>query len=211
LSDPNIKTPTAQDLYNYTFDPSRKVPKPEDLYILPVEYVRTLVDLAPKITGSGAWWSLSGDLGENMLDVHVRPTEVEIVTDTPGLSKVVDALSAYGPTPIELKERRLERDAETDGNRYPLFVRSSFTQFTEKGIRVIIHGEYQMKVGEWEWGDSFFFDPVYVNLAGVQIPIMPLRLRTEIYMMLCWDDRVKLITGAYARSHGQLYQVMDGP
>jgi hypothetical protein len=211
MSDPEIKTPTALDLFNYTYNPLREIPKPEDLYNIPVEFVRCLVEIGPKVQKSGAWWSLSGDVSENMLDVHVRPTEIEIVTDAGGLEKIFTALSGYNPTPIAAKEWKLERLAEPDGNQYPVFARSNCTELTVKGAKVTVHGDYQMKVGEWEWGDAFYFDPVLINVAGVDIPVMPLRLRTEIYLMLGWVDRAKEISEAYARSHAQLHQLMEGP
>ena len=180
------------------------VPKPEDFYLAPVELVKCLIEIGPKIKATGAWWSLIGDLGENLIGVYVRPTEVEIVTDAAGLEKIYSAMSEYGPAPIQVKERRLERAAELDGKSYPITERSSYTEFSVNGAKVKLHGEYQLKVGDWEWGDTFLFEPTVVYVATAQIPVMPLRLGSEQYIILGWTDRAKLLSDSYTREHAML-------
>jgi hypothetical protein len=206
MSDPSVKMSKAEEVYAYIEQLGRKVPKPEDLYLTPVDFISCMREIAPKIEKSGAWWSLGGDAAENLMDVHVRPTEIEILTDKEGVEKIFEALSEYKPTPIAPMERKLDREAEPDDKKYPVFVRSMMTELTVKGARVTVNGEYQMKVGDWEWGDSLIFDPVFVNVAGVQIPVMSLRLRTEIYLMLGWGDRAQLISEATQRAHAFVNQ-----
>jgi hypothetical protein len=201
MSNPSAKASGAADIYSGLVELGRKVPKPEDLYLTPIKFISCMREIAPKLQKSGAWWSLGGDAAENLLDVHVRPTEIVIFTDKEGLPKIFDSVSEYGPSPIALVERKLDREAEPDDKKYPVFVRSTVTEFMARGAKVVVHGEYQMKVGEWEWGDSFFFDPVFVNIAGVPMPLMPLRLNTEIYLMLGWGDRAQLISEATQRAH----------
>jgi hypothetical protein len=188
----------------------RDVPKPEDIFIVPVEIVRCLREIAPLIQASGAWWSLGGDLSENLLEVHVRPTEIVILTNADGMPRLLSALSRYSPPPARTLEERLDREAEVDGTNYPIYVRSMYSDLEIGGVSVRIHGEYQMKVGEWEWGDSLYFTPSFVNLAGVQIPLMPLRIKSEMYLMLGWSDRAALVSEAYSRSHAFLHQLMEG-
>jgi hypothetical protein len=215
MSDPATESPpqTPQDIYSRLQIPVKRVPKPEDIYNVPVRLVNSLVEMAPKLQASGAWWSLGGDLGENMLDVHVRPTEIEILTNGEGLERVMSALSEYHAPRPELREWKLEREAEpglSPNDKYPVFARSTNTRFTAKGANVIIHSDYQMKVGEWEWGDTLFFDPVFINVASVQVPLMPLRLRSEIYLVLGWDDRAKKVSEAFKRSHAYLPHLVEG-
>jgi hypothetical protein len=213
MSDSGLTTPTPQNIYGSLNIPNRRVPKPEDIYNIPLGIVNCLIEMTPKIQASGAWWSLGGDLSENFHDVHVRPTEIEILTEREGLGKIMKALSDYNPPPVEFTEWKLDREAEpglSPGDRYPVFVRSTRTEFTAKGARVIIHGDYQMKIGEWEWGDSLLFEPVFINLGYVQVPLMPLRLMTEIYLTLGWEDRAKKIAEAVKRAHASLPQLMGG-
>jgi len=180
-----------------------QIPKPEDLYPIPPDLLSCLLEIAPKILKSGAWWSIGGDLSENIMGVHVRPKEIEIMTDGVGLDKVVRALSDYNPRPINVEERRIEREAELDLRKYPVFERFTGAEFTRGGAKVTIQGDYRLKVGEWEWGDAFFFKPDTVNVALVRIPVMPLALRSEIHITLGWLDRAQLIAEAYAAAHAE--------
>ena len=66
------------------------------------------------------------------------------------------------------------------------------------------HSEYQIKVGEWEWGDPLEFEPVETNLAGVMIPLMPVRIASEMYLMLGWMDKANMISTAVHRAHHRL-------
>jgi len=147
------------------------------------------------IEASGAWWCVSGDLAENLLDIHVRPVRVEILTTGDGVERILAALSKYNPEPSGLREERLDREAEIEGRRYPVYVRSIRTELRVKDVPVVINGDYQMKVGEWEWGDALYFRPVLHNVAGVLMPVFPL----EIYRTLGWMDRARLITDAASR------------
>jgi hypothetical protein len=179
------------------------IPKPEDLYPIPPVLLSCLLEISPKILKSGAWWSVGGDLSETIMGVHVRPKDIEIMTDGAGLDKVVGALSDYHLTPIGVTERKLDREAELDLKTYPVYERFTGAEFTHGGAKVTIQGDYQLKVGEWEWGDAYFFKPETINVALVRIPVMPLALRTEVQNTLGWLDRAHLIAEAYAAAHAE--------
>ena len=183
-----------------------KIPKPEDIYAVPGEFVSCLVEIAPKIQASGPWWSLGGDISEIMMGVHIRPTEIEILTDGAGMEKILGALSGYSPTPVKVREARLEREAELDLMTYPVLERSNYTEFTLRGTKVSIKGDCQMKVGEWEWGDALIFEPDLVNVSGVYVPVMPLGLKSELYIMLGWLDRARMISDAYTLAHSATHE-----
>jgi len=213
MSDSSIKAPRPQDIYSGMAVPGRAVPRKEDIYNVPMKIVNCLVEIIPKIQATGAWWALGGDLSENMLDVHLRPTEVEVLTNGEGLEKIVNALSEYNPPPAKSREWKLDREAEpglSANDRYPVFVRSTNTQFISKGVKVVIHGDYQMKVGEWEWGDPLFFEPVFMNVASMQVPLTPLRVSSEIYLGLGWEDRATKVAEAFKRSHAYLPELVKG-
>jgi len=205
MSDSGAGRPATRIEAHTPSPPGPKVPTAEDVYTVPLPIVRCLLDLAPRIHQSGAWWSLGGDLAENMLNVHVRPTEITILTDLAGIDAISGVLSNYRPAPVAERERRVERDGELDGQRYPIFERSRFTEFTTGGVRVLVHGDYQLKVGEWEWGDPLFFEPTFMSLAGTSIPLMPLKLKSEMYITLGWVDRAMLISDAYLRAHSSTH------
>ncbi|MDA4123733.1 MAG: hypothetical protein OK456_11190 [Thaumarchaeota archaeon] len=196
MSDSNKNTHVYLDEATY----KENIPKPEELFPIPSDLLGCLLEIAPKILKSGAWWSVCGDLSETIMGVHVRPSGIEIMTDGAGLSKVLDALSGYKATPIAV-ERRLNREAEVDLNKYPVFERFTGAEFTWNGAQVTIQGDYQLKVGDWEWGDPYFFKPEIINISTVRMPVMPLGLRTEIYITFGWLDRADLIAQAYAAAH----------
>ncbi len=178
----------------------RKGPKPQDIYPIPPLLLSCLREIAPKIMEAGVWWALGGDLAENLLGVQVSPTQIEILTDGAGLTKISTALSSYDATPVVVTERKLDREAELDFKKYPIFERSSLTEFTSKGARVRVHGDYQLKVGEWDWGDPLIFETDSVILLGLDVPLMPLRLKSEIYITLGWLERATLISEAFKRA-----------
>jgi hypothetical protein len=206
MPDHTIRMSSPSDVYPNLVDPGSKVPHPDDIFLNPVGFIDCLRKIAPLMVDSGVWWALGGDAGENLLDVHVRAGGLEILTHQLSVKRVAGAVAGYNPTPVAVRERELDRQATPDDKSYPVYVRSTCTEFTVAGVSVAIHGDYQMKVGDWEWGDPFIFEPVLVNVAGVQIPVMPLRLKSEIYMMLGWLDRVELISDATARAHHFLTQ-----
>jgi len=67
-----------------------------------------------------------------------------------------------------------------------------------------VHGDLRIKVGEWEWGDPLDFEPEYVYVVGVKVPVVPLKLKTELYLGLGWMDRVRKINEAMARRHHKI-------
>ncbi len=114
--------------------------------------------------------------------VSIEATHVEILTNKDGVQKISGALAEYDPTPITTIETKLDRDAEIEGKKYPVRVRSQRMDLTVHGAEVQVHGEYQMKVGEWEWGDPLEFKAPIVNIVGIRVPVLPIRLSSELYL-----------------------------
>lgn len=181
----------------------RKGPKPRDIYPIPIPLLSCLREIVPKILKSGAWWALGGDLAENLMGVQVHPTLIEILTDAAGVEKILSSLSDYNPTRVSPTERRLDRDAELDLRKYPIFERSGLSEFTIGATSVKIHADYQLRVGEWEWGDPLFFKVDTIDVVGLEVPLMPLTLKSEIYITLGWLDRATLISEAFRRAQIQ--------
>jgi hypothetical protein len=190
---------------------ANKIPTPEEIFPVPESIIRSIVEIAPKIQSSGAWWAVGGDLSENVMGVHVQPTEIEILTDTAGLKKIFEALSSYNPSTIATRERRLDREADLDLHKYPVLERSNLTEFTIHGVKVMIKGDCQLKVGDWEWGDPFYFDPDFINIAGINVPVMPLSIRSEIYITLGWLDGAALISDAFTKAHTHFHEPPPSP
>ncbi len=174
----------------------RPPPKPEEIFITPPSFVPALRTLAKKMQGSGANWAISSDLAENLLGVHIRPTEVEVVTDMNGLREIRARLSEFSPPEPVLTEKTLAREAEIQNEMHPVRTRSNLVSFKINEVLFLVHGDFQFRVGGWDWGDPVLFDAQSVNVAGSTIPVMPLRIASEIYLTLGWLDRVEMISDA---------------
>lgn len=190
---------------------ANRVPKPKEIFPVPEALLHSVFEIAPKIQGSGAWWAIAGDLSENVMGVHVEPSEIEILTDAAGLEKIFKALSSYNPSQIAAHERKLDREADLDLQKYPVFERSNLTELTVRGVKVMVKGDCQLKVADWEWGDPFYFDADFINIAGVNVPLMPLSIRSEIYITLGWLDRARLISEAYTKAHTRFHEPPPSP
>ncbi|MDA4114225.1 MAG: hypothetical protein OK474_09285 [Thaumarchaeota archaeon] len=201
-----IKEATPSNVYTDFVDSGSRVPKPEEVYILPVSFVKCMREIAPKLKASGAWWAFGGDLAEKFAGVTVIPKEVEILTNMDGIDKIHAALSEYKPTPVTLFERKLEREAEIDSKSYPVLARSHRITLEVRGVPVVVDGEYHMKVGDWDWGDSLEFKPSVVNVVGIELPVMPVRLSGEIYITLGWLDRSQMVSDAISHAHHAMGQ-----
>lgn len=201
MTNPNPKLRLPEATYSPRKIPNQKVPTRDDIFTVPMPVVKALTEIAPKIQRSGAWWAVTGDLAECFQDTHVRPTLIEILTDKPGLEPITTSLTEYSPKRMGLVERRLQREADIEAKMYPIYERSERVELTVDGVRVLLDADYQMKVGDWEWGDAFYFEPIFTYVVGVRIPLISARLRSDIYFTLGWLDRVRLLSDAYERAH----------
>jgi hypothetical protein len=201
MSDSDVRVATPGNIYTDFVNPGHEAPKPEEIYLLPISFVGCLRQIGPKLDASGAWWSVGGDLSENLAGVTVNPKEIQILTNKDGIGKVHECLREYGPPPIALLETTLDREADIQGKKYPVYVRSHSFALDIRGAPVVFHGDYQMKVGEWDWGDPLEFEPSRVFIVSTPVPVMPARLRSEIYISLGWLDRAQMIGDAITRAH----------
>lgn len=102
-----------------------------------------------------------------------------------------------------MTERELPRKAEIDLKHYPVTIRSYLAKFNVDGQRLDVHGDLQIRVADWDWGDPLDYEPEYVHVVTTKVPVLPLQLKTELYTGLGWLDRVKKIREAMARRHHQ--------
>jgi hypothetical protein len=206
MAESEIKRANPQNIYTEFVNPGSKVPTADEIFLLPTAFIECLREIFPKIKDSGVWWAIGGELSEKLANVNLVPKEIEILTNEEGVGPLVRALASYGPTPISLVEYRLDREAEIDSKKYPVLIRSQRSEFSLKGVKVIIHGNYQIKVGEWDWGDSLEFKPAIANMVGMELNVMPVRLSSELYLTLGWLDRTEMISKAISAAHHAMGQ-----
>lgn len=177
-----------------------KVPKPEDIVILSQPVLKALVKLADGLKDVPAKWAVGGDAGEIMKGVNVRTDFIEILTTRDGADQIYMAVPEWQSLAPAEKEEKVPRDADVDGKMLPVYVKSRYAELTVGGVRVRVYGDEQIRVAEWEWGDPLDFEPEYVYVIGTKVPVVPLRLKSELDLGLGWLDRVELVSDAVVRS-----------
>lgn len=177
-----------------------KPPTAEDVVILPLPLLKCMTTLGTLLKGCNAKWGIYGDAGEIVLGVNVKSDHLEILTTKEGAEEIAGKLTKYQSLPLSVAEKKLPREADIEGKGYPVYVKSNYAEFTINGVRIELYGDLQMKVGEWDWGDALDYTPVSISIIGTEIPIVPLRLRSELDLGLGWLDRVELISDAVMRS-----------
>jgi len=103
-----------------------------------------------------------------------------------------------------MSERQVKRNAEINLKPYPIRIKSYSSSFNIQGQRLDVHGNLQIKVGDWDWGDPIDYEPEYVYVVNVKVPAAPLELKKELYRGLGWYDRVSKIHAAMARRHHKI-------
>ncbi len=121
-------------------------------------------------------------------------------TITIGKSLEECKLAKYRVAAPAMMEKKLEREAKIGLKLHPVEIRSYRGQFNVNGSKLDVHGDLQIKVGDWEWGDPLDFYADYVYVVGVKVPVVPLQLKSEIYNGLGWRDRATKIHEAVIRS-----------
>jgi hypothetical protein len=163
------------------------------LTVIPQKYVTVLLILHYKLNDKNIKWIVSGDLSERLRIIKVDPDCIEIVTSKDGAEQIFQAVQEFNPQKVNFQTRQLTRNAMIAGEELPVYARSYYFEFNVKEVTVKVQGDLQFKVGNWDWGEVFDFDPEYVYVTGKKIALTPLRIQCEFYQMLGWNDRAEKI------------------
>jgi hypothetical protein len=182
--------------------PSR-VPRADEIVLLSQPLLKAVIKITPRLLDNvRAKWAFGGDAGEIMTGVNVNADHLEILTTKAGCDQIWEELSEYQETAPVMIERKLERDADIDGKMLPVLVRSYLAEFRIGGAKLEVHGDEQIKVGDWDWGDPLDFTADYTYIpGGGKAPLVPLALKSELDLGLGWLDRVQLISDAVMQKH----------
>ena len=177
-----------------------RIPKPEELVVLNKQLLDTTITIGKILEDCPNKWAISGDVAEVISGVNVEPDHVTILTTKGGCDEISGRLAKYSIAPATVVERRLEREANIGLKSYPVMIKSYLAGFNIEGSKLDVYGDLQIKVGEWDWGDPVDYEPDYVYVVGVKVPVVPLQLKSEIYNGLGWRDRATKIHEAVVRS-----------
>jgi hypothetical protein len=181
-----------------------RVPKPEELVVLSKPLLQATIRIGELLKDCSAKWALAGDLGEILFGVNVEPDHITILTTSAGCDDISKKLTPFLVQSPRTTERRVKRSAEINLKPLPINVRSYSSSFNIQGQRLDVHGDLQIKVGGWDWGDPIDYEPEYVYVVSVKVPAAPLELKMELYRGLGWYDRVSKIHAAMARRHHKI-------
>ncbi len=179
-----------------------RVPKPDEVVIVPAPLLKTATKVLERLRNNvKAKWAVGGDSGEVMMGVNVNPDFLEILTTKEGCEEICKVLAQYLTLAPAVVEWKLTKEADIDGKMLPVYTKSYYAELTIDGYKVEIHGDEQIKVGEWEWGDPLDYTADYTYIPGGKLPLVPLSLKSELYLGLGWLDRVKLVSDAVLQKH----------
>ena len=155
-----------------------RIPKPEELVVLSKPLLDATIIIGKALMDCENKWAVGGDVAEVISGVNVQPNHITILSTKDGCEEVARKLVKYQVEPPHDVESELARDAIVDLKPHKV----------------------RIKVGEWDWGDPLDFDPDYVYVLGVKMPIVPLKMKSELYSGLGWTDRAIRIHEAVMRS-----------
>jgi hypothetical protein len=164
--------------------------------------MKAISKIGPRLQHSiKAKWAVGGDAGELMMGVNVKADYLEILTTKEGCDEICKELAEYQTLAPAVAERKLAREADVEGKMLPVYIKSYYAELTVDGVKVEVHGDEQIKVAEWDWGDPLDFKTDYTYIVGAKLPLVPLALKSELDLGLGWLDRVELISDAVMQKH----------
>lgn len=176
-----------------------RIPKPEELIVLDKPLLEATIQVGNLLKDCQSKWALAGDIGEIVNGVNVRPDHLTILTNAEGCEEIGRKLERFQVEASRPVETQIKRNADIGPKSLPITVKSYASQFNLNGQRLNVHGDLRIRVGDWDWGDPLDYEPEYVYVVGVKVPVLPLELKTELYRGLGWYDRVSKIHAAMAR------------
>ncbi len=177
-----------------------RIPKPEELVVLSKPLLDATIAIGKALVNCSNKWAIGGDVAEVISGVNVNPSHIAILTTSEGCDEITNRLAKYQVGPARTVERELEREAKVGLKPYKVRIKSYTSRLNVEGSRLDVHGHLQIKVGNWDWGDPLDFEPDYVYVVNLKLPIIPLKMKSEIYTGLGWTDRAIKIHEAVRRS-----------
>jgi hypothetical protein len=181
-----------------------RIPKPEELVVLDKPLLEATIEVGNLLKDCQAKWALAGDIGEILNGVNVQPDHLTILTNAAGCEEIGKKLERFQVEASRHVETQIRRNAEVEPKPLPIIIKSYRSQFNLDGQRLDVHGDMRIKVGDWDWGDPLDYEPEYVYVVGVKVPVVPLELKLRLYRGLGWYDRVSKIHAAMARRHHKI-------
>lgn len=177
-----------------------RIPKQDELVVLSKPLLDATITIGKTLLDCTNKWAFGGDVAEVISGVNVQANHVSILTTRKGGDEIARKLAMYQNELPRTVERELKREAKVDLKLHKVRIKSYTSRYNIGGSWLDVHGDLQIKVGSWDWGDPLDFEPDYVYVVGVKVPIVPLKMKSELYTGLGWTDRATKIHEAVMRS-----------
>jgi len=148
--------------------------------MIPQTHLKVLYKLYERLKDSNVNWVVTGSLGFGLQGVPVEPHDIDIQTDKEGAYEIERLFSEFVVKPVKFRES--ER------------IRSHFGTLMIDGIKVEIMGGIQKKVnGEWEPPVDIDKYKRFVQIEGMEIPVLDLEYEYQAYLKLGRVEKAKML------------------
>ncbi len=143
------------------------------------QFLITLRKIYARLKDCRVEWAITGSLGMALQGMDVQVHDIDIQTDRQGAYEIESKLSGYAISPVHYSES--ER------------IRSHFGRLEIDGVTVEIMGDLQKRIDErtWEAPVKVVDYRRWVEIEGLQVPVLSLEYEYQAYRMLGRDDKAE--------------------
>ncbi len=143
-------------------------------------HLKVLRKLYERLKENNVNWVVTGSLGFALHGVPVEPHDIDIQTDKEGAYEIEHLFSEFVVEPVGFRESRR--------------IRSHFGVLIIDGIKVEIMGDIQKKVNdEWEPPVDINKHKRFVQIEGMEIPVLDLEYEYQAYLKLGRVEKAKML------------------
>jgi len=144
-------------------------------------YLDTLRIIHARLKDCRAKWVVTGSLGMALQGMNIEVHDIDIQTDQQGAYEIESKFPEYVVAPVHYSES--ER------------IRSHFGKLEMDGVKVEIMGDVQKRVDEQTWEEPVQVEHNrhWVEIAGMQIPVLSLEYEYQAYLKLGRVEKAEIL------------------
>ena len=149
--------------------------------LIPNQHLQVLHKIVARLQGQPIQWVVTGSLGMALQGVPVTVHDIDLQTDNDGAYEIERILQEYG----------LKKVAYRESER----IRSHLGALEIDGIQVEIMGDLQklLEDGTWEEPVKVELYRQWVEMEGMQVPVLSLEYEYQAYCKLGRTDKAELL------------------
>ncbi|MGC8959956.1 MAG: nucleotidyltransferase domain-containing protein [Chloroflexia bacterium] len=149
--------------------------------MIPRLHLEVLCKVRTRLEGCPAPWAVTGSLGMALQGVPVEVHDIDIQTDREGAYEIERRLAEFVVRPVCFSEA--ER------------IRSHLGRLEIDDLQVEIMGDLQKRLEDGRWEEPVPIEPHrrWVEVEGVQVPVLSLEYELQAYLKLGRSDRAEML------------------